>query len=182
MILEVFDARELSWIIKGEGRLFLRHRKNRLAITQDVLERTTRKESRIIDELNIDKASKVTCAGFMRLEEIAYAYAYAKAKVKAKKAFSTETGLTRLDISVDEERQHATLCLKRSIYRGANRPLKGLDTSKSSSCWILGHRTHRCSGSRLVLLKFSRYNIVGILHARDTFLEKEQPTSLEHWQ
>ena len=63
--------------------------------------RKNNEESRITDELDMDKAFKEACARFMRLQETVYA------KATAKQLSSTETGLTR-------ESRHATLCLKRS--------------------------------------------------------------------
>lgn len=106
--LKSFDDPRMAFIIKGRKRLFPSKKRNRLPITQDILEKITKDKPHTVTQVNIETAFKVAWAGFMRMGELTYT------AVDAKKATFAETGLTRSDISFAEEDLYAILRLKRS--------------------------------------------------------------------
>lgn len=97
----------MALIVKGEKKLFLRKKRNRLLITKEILKKTTNEEQTIIN-LNIDTAFEVAWAEFMRMGELTYMAA------EVKKAIFSKTGLTRLDILFGEDDQYVVLRLKQS--------------------------------------------------------------------
>ncbi len=98
----------MALIIKGGKRLFPSKKRNRLPITKEILEKITEEELLSMTDLNVDTASKVAWAGFMRMGELTYTAA------EAKKATFAETSLTRSDISFAEGDQYAIVRLKQS--------------------------------------------------------------------
>lgn len=106
--LKGFDDRRMTLIIKGRKRLFPSKKRNRLAITKDILEKITKNKPLTIEDLNVDKAFKVAWVGFVRMRELTYSAS------ELKKETFKDTKLTRSDISFAEGDQYAILRLKRS--------------------------------------------------------------------
>ena len=103
-----FDDPRMALIIKRRKRQFPSKKRNRLLIRKETLEKITEEEPLSITEPNMDTASKVALAGFMRMGELAYTAA------EAKKATFSETCFTRFDISFEAGDHYATLRLKRT--------------------------------------------------------------------
>lgn len=169
MSLEVFDAPRLAWIIKGGKRLYPSHKKNRLPVTKDILERITYKDPQTIDEVNIDTAFKVAWAGFMRLGEITYT------ETEVKKPSFIQTRLTRSDISFAEGNQYATLRLKRSKTDTEHTGVQIiLAASHDTACPVSALKKLFLQDPmpptaplfRLLSGAFSRHNVVDILKER----------------
>ncbi len=106
--LEGFNNLRIALIIKEGRKLFPSTKRNHLPITKNILQNITDDEPLSVTDLNIDTASKVAWAGFMRMGKLTYM------AVEAKMATFTETGLTRSDISFVKDDQYAILRLERS--------------------------------------------------------------------
>ena len=82
----------MGLIINGGKRVFPSKKRNRLPITNHILEKINEEEPLTVEDLNVDTAFKVTWAGFMRMGELTYTAA------ELKKDSFKETKLTRSDI------------------------------------------------------------------------------------
>ena len=81
MSLKGFDDPCMGLIIKRGKRLFPSKKRNRLPITKDILEKITKDEPLMVEDLNVDMVFNVAWAGFMQIGELTYTAAELKKRL-----------------------------------------------------------------------------------------------------